>query len=230
MRAKDVMTTDVISVQPESTVRDIARTLLERRISAVPVVDAKGTVIGIVSEGDLMRREESKTERHSSWWLAALTAPETQSAAYVKSHAMLAKDVMTADVVTVDENTPLNEVAGILEKRRIKRVPVLRNEKLVGIVSRANLLHGLIAAKPAVASTQSDQTIRGKIMQTLRDEAGVRAWLINVIVTEGIVQLWGMTESEPERKAAILAAERTAGVRAVEDHLGVISQPIIWAE
>ena len=230
MRAKDVMTTNVISVQPESTVRDIARTLLDRRISAVPVVDAKGNVIGIVSEGDLMRREESKTARHSSWWLAALTVPETQAAAYVKSHAMLAKDVMTADVVTVDENASLDEVAGILEKRRIKRVPVLRNEKVVGIVSRANLLHGLIAAKPVVAAMQSDQTIRSKIMQTLRDEAGVRAWLINVIVTDGIVQLWGMTESEPERKAAVLAAERAAGVRAVEDHLGVISQPIIWAE
>ena len=145
MKAKDVMTTEVVYADPETSVRAIAQTLLKRRISAVPVIDDGGRVIGIVSEGDLMRRPESETDRPRSWWLKLLETPEDRASQYLKSHGLTARDVMTREPITVTEDTPLEEIAIVLERRAIKRVPVLRNGKLVGIVTRADLLHGLVA-------------------------------------------------------------------------------------
>ena len=233
MRARDVMTTKVVSVRPDAPVEEIARKLLEHRISAVPVIDANGAVVGIVSEGDLMRRPESETERHSSWWLAMLSAPEEQAAAYVKGHGRHAKDVMTRSVVTVDEDTTLEEVADILERRQIKRVPVLRDGKVAGIVSRANLLHGLVTAKATQPAAADDETIRTAILEALEREAGVRDQFINVTVSGGTVHLWGALQSEQEKSATRLVAENTEGVREIEDHLGVIPpqvRSVLWAE
>ena len=145
MKAKDVMTTEVVYADPESSVRAIARTLLKHRISGVPVADHDGRVIGIVSEGDLMRRPESETVRPRSWWLELMETPEDRASQYLKSHGLTARDVMTREPITVAEDTPLEEIAMLLEQKAIKRVPVLRDGKLVGIVSRADLLHGLVA-------------------------------------------------------------------------------------
>lgn len=233
MRAKDVMTTDVVTAGPETPVTEIAKTLLERRISGLPVVDEGGAVIGIVSEGDLMRREESGTERHPSWWLSLLLGPEERAAAYVKGHGRLAKDVMTRTVVTVGEDATLDEIAGLLEKHHVKRVPVVREGRLVGVVSRANLLHGLAAAKTATTPTADDETIRAAILKALRQEAGVRDEFFNVTVADGVVHLWGATDSDAERKAVRVAAENVPGVRAVDDHLGVMSTTVrglLWAD
>ena len=233
MQARDVMTTNVVSVRETTTVEEIARTLFENRISAVPVTDESGKVAGIVSEGDLMRRPESETDRPASWWLTLFSSPEELAAKYIKSRGRRARDIMTRTVIAVNESARLEDIADILERRRIKRVPVLRDEKLVGIVSRANLLHGLVTAKVAKRTTSDDETIRAAVIEALREEAGVRDQFINVTVSEGTVHLWGAVQSDAEKAAARLVAENTIGVRTIEDHLGVIPpqvRAVLWAE
>jgi CBS domain-containing protein len=221
MKAMDVMTTAVVTVDPETKIDDIARRLIENRISAVPVVDGVGKLCGLVSEGDLMRRPESRTERHRSWWLEALTSPEELTRDYVKTHGLHARDVMTHPVITVPEDATVEEIASILEKHRIKRVPVLRNGKLVGIVSRANLLHGLIARKAGDVPTPDDRTLRNTVIKSI-GEAGLDKTLVDVVVTGGTVHLWGMVETQSELDALRVASERIAGVKAVENDVRVM--------
>ena len=214
MKARDVMTKSVVTVRPETTVREIARRLIERNVSAVPVVDVEERVVGIVSEGDLMRRPESETERQPSWWLHLFAGAEEWAQQYVKSHGLAAADVMTRGVITASEETPVEEIATLLEKHRIKRVPIVRDGRLVGIVSRANLLHGLIAGTLRVSPTPSDAQMRQALDKSLA-EAGVRTDFLNVVISHGVVRLWGMVESEEEKRAAQLAAERIPGVKRV---------------
>lgn len=225
MRAKDIMTTKVVAVSPETSVGGIAELLLKHRISAVPVMDEAGAVLGIVSEGDLMRRPELDTERRHSWWLDLMAGDKERAAEYVKSHGRCAADVMTRDVVTVSEDTAVAEIAEILEERRIKRVPVVREGKLVGIVSRANLLHGLVARKDQVAAAPSpdDRTIREQVTARIEHEEWITHGILNVIVNQGVVELWGWVDSEEERRAFRLAAESVPGVREVKDHLGSVA-------
>ncbi|MBI4194208.1 MAG: CBS domain-containing protein [Betaproteobacteria bacterium] len=228
MKAKDVMTKSVVSVDPDTDVRKIARLLLQRHISAVPVVDGRGRVIGMVSEGDLMRRPESRTEGHPSWWLDLLDGPEEHALMYLKSHGTTARDVMTRKVITVGENTSLEDIATLLERNRIKRVPVLSGGKLVGIVSRANLLHGLVAArgKPVRRAAPDSRRVRDAVMAELR-KAGVQTLYMNVVIADGTAQLWGYAESAAERRAVALAARRTPGVKKVENHLAVLTPQLI---
>jgi CBS domain-containing protein len=224
MQAKDVMTAEVETAAPETDIRDIARKLIERGISAVPVVDGEGRVLGIVSEGDLMRRHESETERKPPWWLRLLATSEQQAADYTKTHGQKAGDVMSAPAVTVSEDTPLEEIARLLERHRIKRVPVVRDGKLVGIVSRANLLHGLVAIRTAGgAVSASDEEIQAAIEKELV-KTGIRERFVSVIVADGVVQLWGAVESEAEREAARVAAETVPGTQRVESHIGIFPQ------
>ena len=232
MQAQDVMTANVITVQPDSSVQYIAKRLIENRISAVPVVDGGGRLVGIVSEGDLMRRYESGTERHSSWWLFLLASPEETARNYVKVHGKHAKDVMTPRVITVNENTPIQEVAETLEKHHIKRVPVMSGDKLVGIISRANLIRGLAAQPTATDSITDDRTIKASVEQAL-SEAGVRRAFLDVIVSGGTVTLWGMVETLEEKEAVCVAAEMAPGATRVQDHLTIMPpnvRPIMWAE
>ncbi|MDX3966903.1 MAG: CBS domain-containing protein [Bradyrhizobium sp.] len=219
------MTTNVISVGPDTDVRTVARRLIERRISAVPVVDHEDRILGIVSEGDLMRRPESDTERHPSWWLPLLAMPEEKARDYLKSHGLTAKDLMSRDVVTVAEDTPLVEVATLLVRHRIKRVPVVREGKIVGIVSRANLLHGLVAREAAPAATQDDAAIRQHVIDNAK-KAGIDEGYINVVVAGGIVHIWGLVDSDAEKEAVRVAAETAPGVSAVENNVGVLSSPM----
>lgn len=232
MQAKDIMTTTVATVPPEATIREIATLLLARRISAAPVIDPDGMVLGIVSEGDLMRRPETGTERRPSWWLSFLASPDETAVAYVRSHGGHARDVMTRNVISVGEDASLEEIAETLEKHRIKRVPVLRDGRLCGIVSRADLLHGLIALKAAPAASASDQTIKSAL-ETALPAAGVRAELLSVVVSGGIVDLWGAVESDAEKDAARVAAENVPGVKGVRDEIGVLPptvRSVMWAE
>jgi CBS domain-containing protein len=222
MRARDLMTSDVITVRPDASVKDVAQTMLSHRISAVPVTDDQGRLRGIVSEGDLLHRAETGTERRMSWWLDLLASPEQRASEYIKSHATHVRDVMTEKVTTVNEDTPASEIATILEGKHIKRVPVVKDGQVVGIVSRADLLRGLAAAKVEMA-TPGDEAIRAALVKRVRDEAGVRDWLMNVTVADGIVHMWGGVRSEEERRAARVAAETTPGVRSVDDHLTVVS-------
>ncbi len=222
MQAKDIMTTNVATVTPETSVSDIAKLLIDKSISGVPVTDTGGMLVGVVSEGDLLRRPELETERHSSWWLDLLANNRETAAEYVKSHGTSAADVMTRNVVSVSETATVGEIAATLEKHRIKRVPVVRDGKVVGIVSRANLLHGLAASKEAAPATPSadDRTIREKLTEQLESQGWVSSGSLNLIVDGGIVQLWGWVDSEEERRAIVLAAEQYPGVKGVEDHLG----------
>lgn len=224
MRAKDLMTTKVVAVAPTTQVKQVAQLMLRHRISAVPVVD-NGKLVGIVSEGDLMRRVEAGTERHRSWWLDLIATPEDRAYDYVKSHAQQVGDLMTKDVVTIDEDTPVAKVAELLETKRIKRVPVMHEGRIVGIVSRADLLHGIATAK-LDKTPPGDEAIREAVVSRLHDDAGVRDWLVNVTVTDGVVHLWGTTRSDIEKRAARVAAETVAGVRGVDDHLAVLPDMI----
>ncbi len=221
MLAKDIMTTDVVTVTPEASVEEIAKLLLARGISGVPVIGAEGALVGLVSEGDLIRRE-GDPEHHRSWWLNLFAGPEERARDYVKSHGRRAEEVMTREVITVGEETPVGEIARLLEKRRIKRVPVVREGRIVGIVSRANLLHGLATHKDrlAMAPSPDDRTIREEVQALVKREGWITHGSLNVMVAGGVVELWGWVDSETERKALLIAVEEIAGVRTVNDHLG----------
>jgi CBS domain-containing protein len=220
MKAADVMVTNVITVRPDASVQDVARILLNARISGVPVVGPNGELIGIVSEGDLMRRVEAGTGRRRPWWLALLTGKEVLAAEFIKEHSRKVADVMSREVITAAPETPLSEIANLLEKNAIKRVPIVDKGKLVGIVSRANLLQALATLSAGVAATQADDAeIREKVLTQLNAEPWTRTSLFNVIVREGTVELWGIVDSALEKKAVRVAAEVTPGVRAVNDNL-----------
>jgi CBS domain-containing protein len=232
MQASDVMTSPVITVTPQADVRETAERLLENRISALPVVDDAGTLVGIVSEGDLMRRAETGTQRRASWWLSLLTDPEARARPYVKSHGRRVADVMTSRVVTVEEDTPLATIAETLEKHRIKRVPVLRDAKVVGIVSRADLLHGLIASRSAPSPSGDDRTIKTVILDNLR-EAGISRRLLNIVVSGGDVHIWGVVETQEELDAIRVAAEEAPGVKSVTCNIDVLpatARAVLWPD
>jgi CBS domain-containing protein len=222
MKAKDVMTTGVVTVTPDTSVSAIATILLERHISAVPVVDEAGLILGIVSEGDLIRRAETGTDRQTSWWLELLRTPEDKALAYVKSHGRRADEVMTRSIVTVEEDTELRDIARLLEDRRIKRVPVVRDGRIVGIVSRADLLRGLVTSQQQAAAGADDEGIRKHILERARADAGVVDTLLNVTVAQGVVHLWGSVDTQGERRAVHVVAENTPGVTEVVDHLRVL--------
>lgn len=227
MKASDIMVTQVITVRPETNVQEVAELLLKNRISAAPVVDANGRLIGIVSEGDLLRRAESGTERERSWWLRLLMGREILAAEFVKEHSRKVADVMTKDIITATPSTPVSEIATLLESNRIKRVPIVDGSKLVGIVSRANLLQALASMRKEITVEQpvADTELRDKIMLRLRAEPWVRPSLINVTVSNGTVDLWGVVDSSSEKQALRVAVEVTPGVRAVNDN--VIVRPVV---
>ena len=220
MLAKDVMTTKVVKVSAESTVPEIAQLLMKNHISGVPVVGPGDKIVGIVSEGDLLRRSEIGTERHRPWWLTILAGNRDLAREYVKAHGLRARDVMTRDVLTVAEDAPLTKIASILEERGIKRVPVVRAGKLVGIIARADVVRVLASAKAdrPSKSLDDDRAIREGILKTLRGADWSVSPYVNVIVTKGMVHVWGLVDSEEEKEALRVACENVAGVKSVEIH------------
>jgi CBS domain-containing protein len=219
MKAADVMATNVITVRLDTPVATIAEVLLANRISAVPVVNDKDALVGIVSEGDLIHRVEAGTERHRSWWLELLTGKEMLAHEFVKSHARKASDVMTRAVVSVQPDTPLGDIASLLEKHRIKRVPVLSNGKIAGIVSRANLIQALVSDAKASNASVDDLTLHSNILEQLRTKPWFDPSTIKIIVNNGTVELWGIVRSETEKNAIRVAVEVTPGVRQVANKL-----------
>ena len=221
MRAMDVMTSEVLTVNENATVPAVAKLLAERGISAVPVVDKENRVIGMVSEGDLLHRVETGTERHRSWWLDMMASTNTLSGEYVKSHSGKVKDIMTRDVISVTDMTAVTDIAVLLETNRIKRVPVVRDGKLVGIVSRANLVRALAMTIDGQASgtEADDRSIRDKLLAELKAQRWAEVSPANVTVKDGVVHLWSSYLSEQEKRALVVAAENTPGVRRVEDHM-----------
>jgi CBS-domain-containing membrane protein len=223
MQATDVMVRNVITVGPDTSIEKIAETLLTNRISAVPVVDESNVPIGIVSEGDLIHRVESGTERHRSWWLEILIGKEILAREFVKSHARKAADVMTRPVISIRADTLLGDIAALLDKHQIKRVPVVDGRgTLIGIVSRANLVQALIKLNKAASDTAIDDSIlQSNILAQLRSKPWADASNLNVIVNNGKVELWGVVDSEAERNAIRVAVEVTPGVREVSNRLVV---------
>lgn len=224
MQAADIMTTNVISVQTDTEVREIADLLLKHRISAVPVVNDEMIIVGLVSEGDLVRRFETGTDDRHSWWLAEFFSTRDKTAEYIKSHGRKASDVMTQTVITVTRDTPLYEIAALLERHHIKRVPVTHDDRLVGIVSRANLLHGLVAQGAQIdkAEFPEDKELRERLMHAISEATGSDAMMINATVIDGAVQLWGNVDSPTRKKAAEVAAESLHGVKSVENNICLV--------
>jgi CBS domain-containing protein len=222
------MVANVISVSPNASVREVARVLLSNQISAMPVLDELGRLIGIVSEGDLMRRAELDTENRRSWWLRIFSNKDKEALAIelMKSHSQNVQDVMTRDVITAAPDTPLREIAAVLEKNHIKRVPIVDEEgKVLGIVSRANLIQALATLREDNEQAGTDDaTIRQKVMAQFRSEEWSKYSTLNAMVQGGTVELWGFVGSEAEKEAARVTAELVPGVRAIENN--VIVRPI----
>ena len=221
MKARDIMSTKVVTVSPSTSVRDIAGLMVEKHVSGLPVLNDNGTLVGMVSEGDLLRRPEIGTQKHRRRWVSFFSGVDSQAREFTKSHALRAGDVMTEQVIHVSEETPLGDVVGLMEKHNIKRLPVLSDGKLVGIVSRADLLRALAArqADPMPPPAESDATIRAAMNDVLKNEEWAMSAMVNVIVSEGVVHLWGVIDSDDQRQALRVAAENIPGVTAIEEHL-----------
>lgn len=226
MKASDIMVPDVITVGPDASIQDVAEILVSKRISGLPVLDANGQLVGVVSEGDLLRRAESGTEHSRSWWLKLLMGRESLAAEFVKENARRVRDVMSRDVITATPDTPCTEIASTLEKNRIKRVPIVKNGKLVGIISRANLIQALAGMKKDLAAAKpvTDIDLRQNVMARLKSEPWAKTSLINVTVNAGDVDVWGVVDSDAERQAVRVAIEVTPGVRGVTNN--VVVRPI----
>ena len=222
MKARDLMSTKVVTVDPDTPVRDIAALMVEKHISGVPVVDEHDSLVGIISEGDLLRRPELGTERpHRRRWLSFFTDAQEQAREFTKTHALRAEEVMTKSVVFIDEDTSLGEVVSKMEKRNVKRLPVMSDGRLVGIVSRVDMLRALAArqAEPVPPPPESDAAIRATLNDVLRHEDWAQSAMVNIIVSDGVVHLWGVIDSDAQRDALRVAAENIPGVTAVEEHL-----------
>lgn len=216
MKARDIMVSPVITVSESETVRGLAKLLVGNRISAVPVLDGAGKLVGIVTEGDLMRR----CERSYSWWLSLFLGEQAIAADYVKSHATKVMDIMTQEVQTALPDTPLPDIADMFEEHHIKRVPIVsKSGELVGLVSRANIIQAIAGARPQLEISLPDATIRAKLVDELKHQPWAHVHKLNVTVTNGVVDLWGFVESDKERQAIRIAAEAIRGVNAVNDHL-----------
>ena len=220
MIASDVMTRNVISVPPDATVADAVALMLDRGISGLLVVDESGTLAGIVTEGDLLRRDELGTGRRRSWWLRLIASPGRQAADFTRTHGRKVSDVMTQDVISVTVKSPLEEIVAMMEEHRIKRVPVLDGNKVVGVVSRADLLRALaVAAREHGVAAGDDPSIRNRILETLAREPWAPRTTLNVTVVNGVVHLWGTISNDQERRAICVIAENTPGAKKVIDHL-----------
>jgi CBS domain-containing protein len=208
----------VVTASPETTVDALAKLMINLRISGVPVLDKDGQLVGVVSEGDLLRRVETGTERHRPRWSEPFSSNSRLAAEYVKSHAKRVADIMTPEVFSVEEMATLGEIADLLEAKKIKRVPVVHDGKIVGIVSRADLLKVLASGGAETADEERDRTIRRQLLAELEEQKWAHTSEGRIVVTDGVVHLWGIVGSEDERKALRIAAENTPGVRGVEDH------------
>ena len=217
MTAAEVMTCDVTTIRPDETVADAARIMLRFGISGLPVVDVAGWLVGIVTEGDFLRRAETGTERRHPRWLEFLLGPGRLADEYVHSHGRKVEEVMTRNVIAVPSSAPLQDVVRIMERRHIKRVPVVDNGKIVGIVSRANLVQALARlAEEAPASDGGDEAIRARILAEVDKESWAQTSFINVIVRNGVAELWGTIFDEREREAVRVAAENVPGITSVK--------------
>lgn len=224
MKVSDVMTREVVSIAPEASVLEAVRLMLQHKISGLPVIDAKGNLQGVVTEGDFLRRVETGTERKRSRLVEFLLGPGRLATDYVQATGRKVGEVMTPDARTVGEDETLEKVVNLMERYRIKRVPVVRGDKVVGIVTRQNLMRALaslaLAEHPVAAD---DAAIRERLLAELKRQTWAPVGLIDVVVKDGVVKLSGALTDERQRQAIRIAAENIPGVKKVEDHL-------VWIE
>jgi CBS domain-containing protein len=224
MRAADIMTRQVVAVSPETAIEEGARLMIEQRVSGLPVTDANGAVVGILTEGDLLRRVETGTDKHHAGWYGLLFGPGRLAQEYIRSRARTVAEVMTGKIVSVAPETPLDEVVALMEVHHIKRVPVIDRGSLVGIISRANLVAALagILAQPQKPALSDDEIRRALLAEIDRRPWGPRQ-SVDITVADGIVELHGTVLDDRERIALKVAAENLPGVKAVRDYL-------VWVE
>lgn len=219
MRAHQIMTRPVITVTPETTILEAANTMLQKHVSGLPVVDTSGKLVGIISEGDFIRRSEIGTQRKRGRFLKFILGPSAAAADFVHEHGSKVAKIMTLQPVTITEDTPLEEIVRRMENNNVKRLPVTRGDQIVGIVSRANLLQAVASlARQVPDPTADDDHIRNRVIDTLEKNDWCPFGL-NVIVRDGIVHLSGVITEESSRQAAVVATENVTGVRKVHDHL-----------
>src|SRR5215469_1290444 len=225
MRAVDVMTVDPVSISPDDSIVEAIRVMLQRKFSGLPVVDSTGALVGIVTEGDLLRRTETGTQRKRPRWIEFLIGSGRLANEYVQASGRKVHDVMTYDVHTVTEDAPLDDIVQHMERYQIKRLPVVRDGKLVGIVTRANLLRALasvvVETKPVAAA--DDASIRSQIYAELQKQPWAPVNMLDIVVRDGTAHLWGVVLDERQRESIRVVAENTAGVKRIEDHL-------VWVE
>jgi CBS domain-containing protein len=224
MQARDVMVRGVISIGPDIPVQIAANAMVSNWVSALPVIDIHTKLVGIVSEGDLIRRVEIGTEQRRSSGGETLMSSDALAKEFVKSHAKRVSDVMTREVITAQPETPLREIANLMEKHNIKRVPIVQEELVVGIVSRANLLQVLARANDNTDWVESDRVLHQRFVDSIKDQP----WAgrpFNIIVNDRCADLWGSVYSVDEKTAVRVAAEATPGIESVSDHLGIAPLP-----
>jgi CBS domain-containing protein len=222
MKAQEIMTRDVITVRPDTSVRDIAALMVEKHISGVPVVTDNGKLIGMVSQSDLLHRAEVGTERKHKWWFRIFADSAAAAREYAKAHGLKAHDIMSRYVVSVRDDAELRDVADILDKRRLKRVPVVESDRLVGIITRGDLVRALSQVQISKVAKKIDNAALHK---TLHDRIRSQSWIndnyISLTVNDGVVALWGFVDTADQRSALRILVEETDGVNRVDDKISV---------
>jgi CBS domain-containing protein len=220
MIATDVMTRNIISIAPDATVEEAVKLMLAHAISGLCVVDKNGQIAGIVTEGDLLRRDELGTQRQRPWWLRLFTTPGRLAVEFTHAYGRRVRDVMTPDVFCVAHDTPLEDVVSTMEQHRVRRVPVTQDGSVIGVISRADLLRALVArARHAAPLATDDRTIRTAILDALEKQSWAPMTTLNVTVTLGVADIWGTITNEQERHGIRVVVENTPGVETVHDHL-----------
>jgi CBS domain-containing protein len=227
MKAHEAMTKDVITVGPNTAVREIAALLVQHRISAVPVVSEDGRVMGIVSQTDLGHRSETGTEKRRKWWLELFADANVQAREFIKSHGQVAQDIMTRFVVSVSKDAQLSEVAEILDTHRIRQVPVMHDGKLVGMISRADLVRKLAEATITASAAKPENGVLQKaIWERIKAERWLDSALVNISVQDGVVELWGAVGTDEQRRALRILVEGVSGVQRVKDNVGLLPKMV----
>ena len=220
MKARDVMTRGVVSVTPDCTIKELAKRMQQYRISGLPVINAGGALVGMVTEADCQRRVETGTEKKRSVWRSFLASSETLADEYIHSHGRKVGEVMTTNPIIVGEETELDEIIHLMEKHQIKRVPVVKGREVVGIVSRANLVQALAGLlRGSAPVSEDDVSIRDNVRQELDKLPWAASEFVTVTVKDGIVDLWGSFTAYRQDTAAVVAAENVPGVKEVKNHL-----------
>ncbi len=226
MKAQDVMTKTVVTVRPDTSIRDVAALMVDKHISGIPVVGEDGKMVGIVSQSDLLHRAEVGTERKHKWWFRLLADSQDMAREYAKAHGLRASDVMSRYVISVRPDAELSDVADILDNNKIKRVPVVEGANLVGLITRGDLVRALSLSQLA-RSTTVKKVDNAALHKTLQQRIRAQPWLgadqthINLTVSDGTVEMWGYIESEDQHKALRVLVEETEGVEKVVDKMMV---------